>query len=220
MKKLFQLVFVSLLLTPAPESMASFNCNVLLSKPASISESDATTALIAYLEKILEARVIGDAELRRFSNNLEAGKLVNPIEGNVATDHKLFVHYEGLQSHIGGKIDIPRLLEWVKQKMDERGRIDTQRKEAEAETEDLVTPLFIDYLEALLEGKTINRADLVRFTRRLQTGTLTNPVRMEHAVAVVTARLHRESLKEYLTNPKLNRTKILEWAVKRMEELE
>ncbi|OGQ14993.1 MAG: hypothetical protein A3B70_04300 [Deltaproteobacteria bacterium RIFCSPHIGHO2_02_FULL_40_11] len=145
MRPLLFILYFSLVSMPALYANA---CETLLDAPGAVilnaepvilspqGEGSHTSSFITYLSRLLDARLIGDEHLVRFSEGLEDGKVVNPISEVEATDFKLSVQRSGLEYLIqSGGFDSDVLLYWAREKLFERGVVRVQRKEVHTKTQ-------------------------------------------------------------------------------------
>ena len=111
-------------------------CEELLSSSSVETE---TEGLMAYLGALLEHQIIGDAELVRFIEGLEKGKLINPIsEEKAMVSSAALIQQEGIQEYLDlGDLNKKELLEWSKESLREKKRVWVKREETRKETQDI-----------------------------------------------------------------------------------
>ena len=111
-------------------------CEELLSSSSVETE---TEGLMGYLGALLEHQIIGDAELVRFIEGLEKGKLINPIsEEKAMVSSAALIQQEGIQEYLDlGDLNKKELLEWSKESLKEKKRVWVKREETRKETQDV-----------------------------------------------------------------------------------
>ena len=111
-------------------------CEELLSSSSVETE---TEGLMGYLGALLEHQIIGDAELVRFIEGLEKGKLVNPIaEEKAMVSSAALIQQGGIQEYLDlGDLNKKELLEWSKESLREKKRVWVKREETRKETQDV-----------------------------------------------------------------------------------
>lgn len=119
------LTFIILL----PLKLSAVDCRNLLG-------SAPTTGLIIYLERLLENRVIGEAELTRLAAGIEKGQLTNPIlEQDALVDSSRLVHRQEIERHISRQnIKLTEVLQWLQKHLKEKARVEAVRTQAQNET--------------------------------------------------------------------------------------
>lgn len=112
-------------------------CARLLNGQPNTSPTHAETEnVISYLSRLIERQVISDKELERFLNNLNDGKIQNPIEDeDAAVQSALLIHQEGLRRLLDSKgLDIVRLKNWTIGAIKDKSRIHERQTQAAEET--------------------------------------------------------------------------------------
>lgn len=128
--------WIFLILIFSNVSLASPCANLLTTPP---SRGHGTTAdFIIYLERLLEAQIIGDHELQRIVNGLENDVLENPIsEIEAQQNSNMLVHRQELEKYILLQIDRALIGDWAKRALREKARTQIIRSETRKNTESL-----------------------------------------------------------------------------------
>ena len=92
----------------------------------------------SYIGELLEEQIIGEPQLIRFIENLEEGKLINPIsEDEALTSTSLLVQRRGLQEYLDKpSLDQKELLDWSRAALEKRAQVRVRREETQQETRD------------------------------------------------------------------------------------
>lgn len=148
------------------------NCeSYLVGSGTNLTESEkklsASKEFAEYLNTLLERRVIGTAELKKFEKGLREGKAVNPIEEQeAALNSALYIHYEGLESRLSkSKLDLEWLKTWVggvlKRTEDEHGARDT----VQADSRNAVTKIVF---HPVIGAKFERRGNEIELTHEIE----------------------------------------------------
>lgn len=135
----YHFVSFSFALLIAIPSIGSFRGRAAdLSVCARLLSGNETDGLIAYLDQLVEHRVIEDDELVSFLTELEDGRMANIFEKHHATlSPARMIHYVGVGEHLkGGALDRIKLLGWARRIAEKKGLIDAARKDARGQTFD------------------------------------------------------------------------------------
>ena len=128
----------------------------------------------SYIGELLEKQIIGDPELIQFIENLEKGKLINPISKSEAlTSTPLLVQRRGLQKYLNkSSLDQKELLDWSRATLEKRARVRVKREEVQEETRDLYQRLEFRPVKRPVHFE-------LRETSVRETVTLTYPIEVQ-----------------------------------------
>src|SRR3989338_4656670 len=128
----------ALLAEPRPSGF--FALRAQNDNPSAQNDSDPTSSLIAYLSRLLDENLIGDAHLERFAAGLEQGQVVNPISKEEAqADYALLLHHGGLERLILDALDRAIFLSWAQKRLSERSIV---REQSGVVRQDTEVPFF------------------------------------------------------------------------------
>ena len=116
-------------------------CLLLFHSLISFAKTDSHLAFEAYILNLLEKRVLGDEELLKFAEKLDAGELSNPLcnGARCSTVHR--IHVTALQEFLDEDIDITGLRDWVHGLLEKRGHDQCKREETQEKTKNLFPPI-------------------------------------------------------------------------------
>lgn len=127
--KWFSMLTLSLLLIPQPSSAAL--C------AQSLAFTNSTERLIAYLNLLLDQRVIDQGDIVRFSQSLQSATLINPISDQDAViSSSKQVHQREIAAQLRNA-DRLKLLEWSQNLVKDHKRIEGLRADAKGDTRDV-----------------------------------------------------------------------------------
>ena len=143
--RVLHFIFLSFLCTALFSSRVfAWNCVNFLKKSSvkvrvEGNFSNSTRGLIAYLDFLLEKKLIGEFELARLIKSIEAGSIENPIEEMKAElDSELYEHYLGLEEYRGiSDLELSKVLDWARSKLKKEERVKKERSTVRKETEEI-----------------------------------------------------------------------------------
>lgn len=110
------------------------NCSEILQNPALSLKQ--TQEFVAYLDVLIQKKLIGPKELQNFLRELDQDHLINPIlEGDAETNPALTIHREGLEAFLKQPLDRSFLKTWAETMLRNLGLTHSEQAKIEAETD-------------------------------------------------------------------------------------